>query len=661
MRRLPIECVCATATLVSATTHAHDNPAGRGVVFQAVSAEWIARVPAGGGQPVMALRITFVLPLDPNNIGDIKFYERLLLGGWAVPLPMNGHVTLGPVSPDADDAFAVLLAVGSHSGDVGIAADGKNEDEDFEHDIDDDGSGNEDGLLFSINIGQDRGAAPLSFFGDIYGDADHDGVANDEFAQLLTIQDAIPPRVVAAGFVDCDGDGVQDAAGLMFDEPLFFNGARQGASLRRVGDVLVHPVALIDRTTGERPERLTSGISSIPVLGSTRLHADADFSGSIEAREMNSVLALKYDPHTVDWDGDGLVGTADTDGEALGGTGDASLVSVILSVVKTNIADAALNTVAEGFSGLTDRDLAAPVVVGANYHSGESAAAWFQSLVETDGAPCDQEQNDQLQLVFSEPVGLFQVAPTRIRFGPGPTDSFGMGDVLGVGGVDSNLVIFVDSNGAGLDPGDTINILNESGIEDCASNAVPGVVVGEAIDTTAPYIPLVRDRFGNVRHQAYKIDVDSDDVVDEIKLCFTDAIDADTVEVSDFAMSGIPSGAVAAIVSGSSVVLTAPPFELPINEPVIVTYRGASDGSPIASSEGWATSRIDTAIPIGLLDECPQDLNGDGLVNSSDLANLLANWGPTIMCEGGADFNSDGVVNSSDLARILARWGVCPQ
>ncbi len=48
----------------------------------------------------------------------------------------------------------------------------------------------------------------------------------------------------------------------------------------------------------------------------------------------------------------------------------------------------------------------------------------------------------------------------------------------------------------------------------------------------------------------------------------------------------------------------------------------------------------------------PADLNGDGFVNGSDLATLLAQFGGP----GSADLNGDGVVNGSDLAQLLAAW-----
>ena len=49
----------------------------------------------------------------------------------------------------------------------------------------------------------------------------------------------------------------------------------------------------------------------------------------------------------------------------------------------------------------------------------------------------------------------------------------------------------------------------------------------------------------------------------------------------------------------------------------------------------------------------PGDLNGDGVVDASDLSLLLAQWGTA----GDADIDGDGVVGGSDLALLLANWG----
>jgi len=48
----------------------------------------------------------------------------------------------------------------------------------------------------------------------------------------------------------------------------------------------------------------------------------------------------------------------------------------------------------------------------------------------------------------------------------------------------------------------------------------------------------------------------------------------------------------------------------------------------------------------------PGDVNGDGLVNGTDLTTLLAQWGGS----GSADFNGDQVVDGFDLALLLANW-----
>lgn len=48
------------------------------------------------------------------------------------------------------------------------------------------------------------------------------------------------------------------------------------------------------------------------------------------------------------------------------------------------------------------------------------------------------------------------------------------------------------------------------------------------------------------------------------------------------------------------------------------------------------------------------DLNGDGLVDGSDLGDLLADWG---QADSPADLNADGTVDGSDLGILLGCWG----
>ncbi len=49
------------------------------------------------------------------------------------------------------------------------------------------------------------------------------------------------------------------------------------------------------------------------------------------------------------------------------------------------------------------------------------------------------------------------------------------------------------------------------------------------------------------------------------------------------------------------------------------------------------------------------DLNDDGAVDASDLAAMLAAWGPCVGCP--ADLDGDGVVGPADLSILLAAWG----
>ncbi|MDY7108489.1 MAG: dockerin type I domain-containing protein [Planctomycetota bacterium] len=62
-------------------------------------------------------------------------------------------------------------------------------------------------------------------------------------------------------------------------------------------------------------------------------------------------------------------------------------------------------------------------------------------------------------------------------------------------------------------------------------------------------------------------------------------------------------------------------------------------------SDGLFVIRVET--PMG-------DVNGDGVVNTADLLQLLAEWGPCANCA--SDVNGDGVVDTADLLALLAGW-----
>jgi hypothetical protein len=49
----------------------------------------------------------------------------------------------------------------------------------------------------------------------------------------------------------------------------------------------------------------------------------------------------------------------------------------------------------------------------------------------------------------------------------------------------------------------------------------------------------------------------------------------------------------------------------------------------------------------------PADLNGDGVVNGTDLGRMLGGWGQP----GATDLNGDGVTNGTDMGLMLGDWG----
>ncbi|MFK7961796.1 MAG: right-handed parallel beta-helix repeat-containing protein, partial [Phycisphaerales bacterium] len=68
---------------------------------------------------------------------------------------------------------------------------------------------------------------------------------------------------------------------------------------------------------------------------------------------------------------------------------------------------------------------------------------------------------------------------------------------------------------------------------------------------------------------------------------------------------------------------------------------------------------IDDPACSGTKTPCPADVDGDQLVNFTDLLTVLSNFGP---CPGGAcdeDVNGDGLVDFTDVLGVLSNWGAC--
>lgn len=58
---------------------------------------------------------------------------------------------------------------------------------------------------------------------------------------------------------------------------------------------------------------------------------------------------------------------------------------------------------------------------------------------------------------------------------------------------------------------------------------------------------------------------------------------------------------------------------------------------------------------VALVLAAPPDLDGDGIVNATDLGALLGRWAEP---GGVADLNDDGIVDGLDLGMLLGAWGV---
>ena len=92
-----------------------------------------------------------------------------------------------------------------------------------------------------------------------------------------------------------------------------------------------------------------------------------------------------------------------------------------------------------------------------------------------------------------------------------------------------------------------------------------------------------------------------------------------------------------------------------------VSYRGAF-GPTENWLCGWTAADaygMNVAPPGGcvIAAPCIGDLNGDGAVSATDLAQILSEWGAGNTT---ADLNADGIVGAPDLALLLNGWGTCP-
>ena len=88
-----------------------------------------------------------------------------------------------------------------------------------------------------------------------------------------------------------------------------------------------------------------------------------------------------------------------------------------------------------------------------------------------------------------------------------------------------------------------------------------------------------------------------------------------------------------------------------IDQAISLPFALRSSVNPNETDAGGGLSTDDSSSSSSRL---PGDINGDGIVNGTDLGLFLGSWGPCPGCP--ADFNGDGVVDGTDFGILLGSW-----
>jgi len=234
---------------------------------------------------------------------------------------------------------------------------------------------------------------------------------------------------------------------------------------------------------------------------------------------------------------------------------------------------------------------------------------------------------------------------------PGPTGAFAITQVMNVPG-EPVAIDFLDMDG---DNNDEVVTANANPVQQGTGSAYPVLTLfrGQTNGGFGGAVPIAPPGASSGLDVSL-IDADGDGDRDIVSVHPTFATDSEAVLIR---IDTVQSGDWLSIVDQKI---------LPASAPVLCT-RGDLDrvegedvflvnqGQSALVGGGTAPTGL-TAIPYRAVKS--GDVNGDGLVNASDLALMLSLWQTSDVA---ADFNGDGIVDGADMAVLLGAWSGSPK
>lgn len=487
---------------------------------------------------------------------------------------------------------------------------------------------------FDLLLDETGGAAGVSFQSPFAAnDGTLGGDGNDDMVTFTGIGDSIAPQLAdldpntpgaqqAPSFHDLTGDDFKlDAVALVYDESMDTGSGGTGITVLLVDGVFFEDPTTFDpntnsftRTEVEIAEPIADN-DDITVTTSVA-SIDVNNNGMIDPRETNNAIVFTL-PVNLDYTNGGEALCPGTGGGFAADTGLAAAalytVAYDSTVAGANIADASgIPAATLGASGATN-DEAAPGLLAANFFTGDNQVAGSnnQLLTEqpaTPGNPVatdlgDQRGLDRIGLVATEVTagGSNAITEQAIQFTAPDGTIFILSDIddpNGTGaGVDGNSdFLFATNNvstfgfenstttgrsgSSAFAVGSTVTVASGSGLTDAAGNELVSSSAIEVTDQVAPYVEFqVGVNGGNPFLAAFLIDNDGDELVDIIRLTFSEEVaDLDAMAFMDFTAALGVTVVDAEVDSDNPTVLE---LELggnnvSINQILQLTYNGAS-------------------------------------------------------------------------------------